>query len=159
MEIEFVQIEKLKHAEYNPRNISKQDFEQLKKSIEKFGWKQPLVVNDFPERYGVIIGGNQRFEVAKALGMKEVPVVFATISDLEEEKELNIRMNRNIGEWNFDALANNFEPEQLIDWGFTEDEIDWHPEETNLSTTNGAKKLREIKCPSCGEMIDLTIKT
>ncbi len=51
------------------------------------------------------------------MGYKKVPCIFLKLT-LEEERELNIRLNRNSGEWDWDALANNFDEEELIDFGF-----------------------------------------
>ena len=104
MEITQVEISKLKHAEYNPRKISPEDFEQIKKSIEKFGWVEPLVANRAAGREGVVIGGNQRLEVAQKMGMAEVPVHWVDIADIARERELNVRLNRNQGEWDFGIL-------------------------------------------------------
>lgn len=123
MEVIDIPIGKLRHAEYNPRSISKHDFEQLKKSISSYGFVQPLVVNKAPGREGVIIGGNQRFEAAKALGVENVPVVWIQLEDLQKEKELNIRLNRNVGEWDWDILANEFEIRELLDIGFKTHEL------------------------------------
>lgn len=132
MEIVNVDIEKLKHAEYNPRKISDKDFDQIRESIDKFGFVQPLVVNNAPGRSDVIVGGNQRFEVAKKIGMKEVPVCYVNIQNLEEEKELNIRLNRNQGQWDWDLLISHFESSQLSSFGFSDIEINIFDEKKNL---------------------------
>lgn len=119
----MVPVASLRHAEYNPRFISEDDFNQIKTSITKFGFCQPLVVNDAHGREGIIIGGNQRFEVAKSLGHQTVPVYYKTIADLKEEKELNIRLNRNMGEFDFDILANEYDIEELLSYGFNEADL------------------------------------
>ena len=123
MEVENVSINQLRHAEYNPRKIKSDDFDQIKKSIEEFGFVQPLVVNFAPERRGVIIGGNQRFEVAKKIGMTEVPVYYVDIPDLAREKELNIRLNKNQADWDFDILKTQFDFLSLKEWGFEKIEL------------------------------------
>lgn len=118
MEVLTVPVAELKPAEYNPRRISEEDFEQIKKSIEEFGFVQPLVANRAPGREGVIIGGHQRFQVAKKMGMDSVPVFYVTIADLDREKELNIRLNKNQGEFDWDLLQRHFTIDGLTNWGF-----------------------------------------
>jgi ParB/RepB/Spo0J family partition protein len=122
IKIEYVKINDLKPAEYNPRKLIKEQKEQLKKSIEKFGFVDPLIVNAAPGRENVIIGGHQRWMVAKEMGFETVPVIFVYIDDLEREKELNLRLNKNVGEWDFDLLA-SFDENLLVEVGFSAEEI------------------------------------
>ncbi len=51
-----------------------------------------------------------------------IPCVFVHL-DLEKEKQLNIRLNRNGGQWDWDLLANNFDANDLVEWGFDADEV------------------------------------
>ena len=118
MKTEMVDVLKLKPSEYNPRKIKPQDFSQIKKSLEEFGFVQPLVVNKAAGREGIIIGGHQRFYVAKEIGLKEVPVFYVNIPDIEREKELNIRLNKNQGEFDWEILQVNFNIDGLLDFGF-----------------------------------------
>lgn len=126
MQIVQVSVDKLTPATYNPRKIKPQDFEQIKKSIQEFGFVQPIVANSAAGREGVIIGGHQRFDVAKKIGIKEVPVFYVDIPDIEREKELNIRLNKNQGEFDFEILQNNFSIDGLLDFGFEMKEINLH---------------------------------
>lgn len=121
-------ISELIGAEYNPRFINEEAFEHLKDSIKRFDAVEPVLVNMNPNRLNIIISGHQRIKAAKALDMKTFPCVELNLS-IAKEKELNIRMNKNTGAWDWDALANNFEVEELTDWGFTEDELFGHIEE------------------------------
>ena len=124
MKIKDVELSKLKPAEYNPRQITKKQVKDLKESIEKFGIVDPLIINSD----NTIIGGHQRFailnEASKKVDWQYPPKVPCVILDLskEQEKELNIRLNQNGGEWDFDLLS-NFEIEELKDWGFKEIEL------------------------------------
>jgi len=111
-------------AEYNPRQLTKDQFQSLKDSLTRFGFAEPIIVNRHPERKNIIIGGHQRVRVAKAIGIDEIPAVFLNL-DFEQERELNIRLNKNTGGWNWDELANNFGMEELIEWGFKESELDF----------------------------------
>ena len=107
-EIVLVDIDTLKFADYNPRQLTTDQYNHLKESITKFGFVDPIIVNINQDRNNIIIGGHQRIRVAKDMGVKQVPIVRLNLT-LEKEKELNIRLNKNNGEWNFDTLANFFE--------------------------------------------------
>tara|TARA_R100000781_G_scaffold102595_1_gene66126 strand:- start:231 stop:725 length:495 start_codon:yes stop_codon:yes gene_type:complete len=117
MQIEIIKINKLKPAEYNPRQITKKQYKDLKQSIEKFGLVDPIIVN----KCFTVIGGHQRLKVCKELKHKEVGCVILNLTK-ESERELNIRLNKSGGEWDFDLLS-NFEIEELKDWGFKEIEL------------------------------------
>jgi len=104
IKIDFVNIVELKSSEYNPRTWDEAATEKLTESIKRFGLVDPLIVNSAPGRENVIIGGHFRFTVAKKLGIKKVPVVYVNIPNIEKEKELNLRLNRNTGEWDYDLL-------------------------------------------------------
>lgn len=123
LNIEYFPIGSLRSSEYNPRFWSKEAIVQLKESIKRYGFVDPLLVNSAPERKGIVIGGHFRLSIAKELGIKEVPVVFINIANIEKEKELNIRLNKNIGEFDWDLLA-KFGEEFLTDTGFSSEELD-----------------------------------
>ncbi|MBU6500650.1 MAG: DNA modification methylase [Patescibacteria group bacterium] len=145
LHIEYVPAAGLKPAEYNPRKHDKAAADQLKESISRFGVVDPLVVNCAPGRENVVIGGHFRLEVLKELGMERVPAVYINIPDIKQEQELNIRLNKNTGEFDWDLLA-NFSEEFLKDVGFSSEEmdeifgIDEHPEEFDL-----AKELQKLQ--------------
>lgn len=119
VKIEYVDASTLKTAEYNPRMIKKQDFKDLKKSIETFGLVDPLLVNKHKGRENILIGGHQRLKAAKSLGIENVPVVFLDL-ELDKEKELNLRLNKNKGEFDKDLLKEFFSGEFLAMVGFTD---------------------------------------
>ena len=116
-------VSDLKQSDYNPRQISANDYDALKDSISKFGMAEPLVVNSYKGREGIVIGGHQRLSACIVLGIKEVPCFIVPLPE-EDERELNIRLNRNHGEFDFDALANHFDAGDLMDWGMTARELD-----------------------------------
>ena len=108
----------------NPRKMSRYEFEHIKKSIDKFGIADPLIVN-FD---GTIIGGHQRKKVLLDAGLlKPEDEIDVRIPDRQlstrEAEELAIRLNKNTGSWDFDLLMENFEMPDLIEWGFTESEL------------------------------------
>ncbi|MAS82755.1 MAG: hypothetical protein CMF45_08700 [Legionellales bacterium] len=113
----------LKEADYNPRQITANDFDALKDSIRKFGMAEPLVVNSHEERKNVVIGGHQRLRACRDLDIESIPC-FVVSLPLEEEQELNIRLNRNQGSFDYDVLANLFDGADLLDWGFTGSDLD-----------------------------------
>lgn len=123
LSIVYIPISSLQPSTYNPRKISKEGMEQLKESISRFKVVDPLIVNSAPGRKNVVIGGHMRLRAAKELGYKEMPVVFVSIPDIEREKELNIRLNKNIGEFDWNLLA-DFSEEFLTDIGFSSEELD-----------------------------------
>lgn len=123
LHIVYVPISKLKPSEYNPRKISKESLEQLKESIKRFQMVDPIIANAAPNRKNIVIGGHMRLRGAKELGFKEIPVVYVNIPNIKQEQELNIRLNRNTGEWDF-SLLTNFSEEFLGGIGFTSEEMD-----------------------------------
>ena len=119
VQIEYRGLDELKKLENNPRTIKKKDFETLKKSVEEnpdYFEARPIILSD---RTGelVIIAGNMRYEAAKALGMEHVPTVLLKGLDEERERQIIIRDNVNNGDWDFDELLNNWDPDKLQDWG------------------------------------------
>ena len=118
MKIEKIDINKLQPASYNPRQISTKQYKDLKESIEKFDLVDPIIVN---KNGNVVIGGHQRLKVCKDLKHTEIDCVVLDLTK-EQERELNIRLNKSGGEWDFDLLS-NFEIEELKDWGFKEIEL------------------------------------
>lgn len=123
LSIQQVKIGDLQPAEHNPRKWSDEAIEQLKDSIKNFGLVDPILVNGAKERKNIVIGGHFRLKVVKELGFKEVPVVYVDITNIEREKELCLRLNRNQGEWDWELLS-QFDETLLADIGFTSEEMD-----------------------------------
>ena len=101
----------------NPRQLTEKQFNQLKKSLDKFGMIDKPIVN--ADSRNTIIGGHQRLNVLRA---DKIDSVECWVPDHEldekEVEELNIRLNKNTGEWDFNVLANEFELPDLVEWGF-----------------------------------------
>ena len=130
--IKHKDINSLISAEYNPRQLKKEQYENIKDSLQRFGFVDPIIINKNKDRKNIIIGGHQRVKVAKDLKYTEVPCLELDLS-LDKEKELNIRLNKNVGEWDYDILANLFDFNDLMDWGFTEDDLaGFSPEEVEV---------------------------
>jgi ParB-like chromosome segregation protein Spo0J len=104
MNIQKVQLEKLNPAKYNPRKDLKPgdpEYEKLKKSIETFGYVEPIVWN---KKTGNIVGGHQRLKILQHQGHKEIECVVVDL-DETEEKALNVALNKVSGEWDLPKLA------------------------------------------------------
>lgn len=123
LSVTYQNVKELNPAPYNPRKWSEDAIAQLTESIKSFGLVDPILVNSAAERKNVVIGGHFRLKVAKDLGIKQVPVVYVDIPDIEREKELNIRLNKNLGDWDYDLLA-EFDETLLSTIGFDSEEID-----------------------------------
>ena len=117
MKVKKIEINKLQPASYNPRQISTKQYKDLKESIRKFDLCDPIIIN----KDMTVIGGHQRLKICKELKYDKVDCVILDLTK-EQEKELNIRLNKSGGEWDFDLLS-NFEIEELKDWGFKEIEL------------------------------------
>ena len=104
------------------KKLSDEQYKQLKDSISRFGLVDPIIVNKNKDRKGIIIGGHQRVKVAKTMGIEKVPCVEIDLT-YDKERELNVRLNKNTGSWDFDVLANTFDIDELLDWGFDEKEL------------------------------------
>jgi DNA modification methylase len=120
--IQHINITELKPALYNPRRWSDDQTAHLTESIKRFGLVDPLIVNSAPKRHNIVIGGHFRLKIAKDLGLKEVPVVYIDIPDEAKERELNLRLNRNTGEWDFELLK-QFDIDLLLDVGFDDNDL------------------------------------
>lgn len=176
MRIEKVALKNLVSPNYNPRTITDKEMEKLKNSIIEFGYCDPLIVNDVDNN---IIGGNQRFEAMKQLGIKEAEVSFVHITDPNKAKALNLRLNNLSGEWDTSKLNEVIEELEINHFdlsitGFNDFEItefklindlefddnidqftDKIPEETVNNTPQHKDEENIIICPHCGEEINL----
>lgn len=121
--IVMVNIGDLKPSAYNPRTWNEETTKQLTESIQQFGLVDPLLVNGAASRKNIVIGGHFRLKVAKELGLKEVPVVYLDIPDEAKEKELNLRLNKALGDWDW-SLLSEFDETLLSDVGFSSEEMD-----------------------------------
>ena len=108
----------------NPRQITDKQAKDLKASLAKFGLADPLIINTNNE----LIGGHQRKKILETLlGVAPDFEIDVRVPDrelsIDEARELNVRLNKNVAEWDFDILANDFDLEDLVDWGFSEKEL------------------------------------
>lgn len=144
-----INISDLKPAKYNPRKKVDGEFKsQLLKSIEKFNIADPIVIN----ADNTIIGGHQRYYILIEKGIPEVDVRIPNRQLTEqEEKELNLRLNKNVGEWDNELLT-SFDEDMLKDVGFTSDELE-DMFNLELDTEGETKTVANddvfVECPNC----------
>ena len=111
-----VKITDIKVNPNNPRLIKDDKFAKLVKSVQEFPEMleiRPIVVNSDM----VVLGGNMRLKACKEAGIKEVPIIIADNLTEEQQREFLIKDNVSGGEWDWNLLANEWDTEQLIDWG------------------------------------------
>lgn len=105
MNIQKVAINRLKPAKYNPRKDLKPGdpaYEKIKRSLHDFGYVDPIIWNEVT---GNIVGGHQRYKVLKAAGAQEIACVVVHIENTDDEKALNVALNKATGDWEPVALA------------------------------------------------------
>ena len=137
MKIETLQINTLNPAVYNPRQATEKEIKDLTESIKKFGIVDPIIVNADM----TIIGGHLRTKIATNIGIKEIPCVVLDLSK-EDEKELNLRLNKNTGSWDFDSLSE-------VDFDILED-VGFNSNDLKLNIDKIAEPKEKKFCPSCG---------
>ena len=128
MQIQKVSVARLNPAAYNPRRDLKpgdRDYEKLKRSIEEFGFVEPVVWN---RATGNVVGGHQRLKVLLDMGETEIDCVVVDLGP-EKEKALNLALNRIQGGWDEGKLAEVMADLDASDFdvsltGFDAEEID-----------------------------------
>ena len=158
-------INEIKLNPNNPRLIKDDKFEKLVKSIKEFPEMldiRPIVVNSDM----VILGGNMRFKACKEAGLKEIPVIVADNLTEEQQREFLIKDNTSGGEWDFEMLANEWDVEQLEEWGLDipafeteevleaeEDDFDATPPEEPITVLGDLYEIGEHRL-LCGDSTD-----
>ena len=124
----MIKLKDLKPNQKNPRYIRDSKFIQLKESIEGFpkGLKyRPIIIDE----NNIIIGGNMRYKACIEAGLKEVPIKVAKGLNEAQKREFIIKDNVGFGEWDWDNLANDWDNQQITDWGLDvwqpEDDVDY----------------------------------
>lgn len=109
-------IKEIKPNPNNPRICKDHKFKQLVKSIMSFPQMlelRPIVIDE----NNMVLGGNMRLKACTEAGMTDVPVIHANNLTEEKKKEFIVKDNVGYGEWDWDDLANNWDAEELTDWG------------------------------------------
>lgn len=126
MEIKKMRVEDIQESEFNPRIMLEKDspeYQQIEASIREYGFVEPLVVNEYNSR---LIGGHQRLQVLKDMGISEVECVMVNEPDNDREKVLCLALNKISGEWDMEKLAALLGDKDISDLptGFLEGEVD-----------------------------------
>lgn len=132
-----VPITSIRENPSNPRKLDRAKFEKLVQSIRDFPEmldKRPIIVAD-----GIILGGNMRHKAAIQAGMNEIPIIDASDWTEEQRQQFIIKDNVSFGEWDWDILANEWDPVDLELWGLDV----WTPKEQEES-------VKEV-CNCCGK--------
>ena len=154
MNITIATISSIKPNPNNPRLIKDDKFKKLVKSIQEFPEMlnlRPIVVN----ADSVVLGGNMRLKACKEAGLKHVPVIYAEDLTEEQQKQFIIKDNVGFGEWDWEALANQWDSEELGEWGLdipnwanghqlnnmSEDEIDTSEEFDPIGQASGLQRV------------------
>ena len=137
-------INEIKPNPNNPRIIKDNKFKQLVKSIQDFPQMlelRPIVIDE----NNMVLGGNMRLKACIEAGLNDVPVIHANNLSEAQKKEFIVKDNVGYGEWEWDALANEWNIEDLDNWGldipaFANNDID-QPKDNAVGGTT---------CPNCG---------
>lgn len=111
-----VKISEIKSNPNNPRLIKDDKFLKLVKSIAEFPEMlsiRPIVVNEDM----VVLGGNMRLKACKEAGLKEVPIIKASALTEDQQRQFIIKDNVGFGEWDWEMIANEWDVEQVTEWG------------------------------------------
>jgi len=120
----IVSVNDITMNENNPRFIRDEKLEKLTKSVKEFPEMlqiRPIVVN----KDMMILGGNMRYRACQDAGLTEIPVIIAKNLTDEQELEFLIKDNVSGGEWDWDSLSQQYDFEQLEDWGLDTIKNDW----------------------------------
>jgi len=132
----------------NPRIIKDFKFKQLVKSIQDFPQMlelRPIVIDE----NNIVLGGNMRLKACIEAGLSEVPVIHANNLSEDKKKEFIVKDNVGFGEWDWDNLANNWEVEQLTDWGL---------DIPNFDAEGFTEKNKELSLDDITDLMSITLK-
>lgn len=139
----------------NPRVLRDEKFAKLKQSIQDFPKMmslRPIIIDNM----GMILGGNMRYRALQELGFKEIPDTWVKRTEeltAEEKRRFIIADNVGFGEWDWDELANNWDTDDLNDWGlYAPAGFDTSGIDDDIPEADDSRIAHkdEITCPKCG---------
>jgi len=148
--MQLINIQEVIPNENNPRFIKDYKFKKLVKSIKEFPQMlklRPIVVNSDM----VVLGGNMRLKACKEAGLKEVYILVANELTKEQEREFIVKDNVGFGEWDWDLLANDWNSQQVSDWGLTVVPFEDSVEEVIEQDINKQDNKTINPCEVCGK--------
>ena len=165
----------------NPRQWTKTDIDNLAKSLKEtpeLFEARPVLVVPHDGKY-VILGGNLRYEGAKHNKDKEAPcIIVPAETPVSKLKEIVIKDNGSFGEWDYDALANEWDDLPIVDWGVpawsvpsftpnlnpvdgaevvTDADIEKAGMHLQDEVTPNEKQMIEVVCPHCGKTFKIRV--
>jgi site-specific DNA-methyltransferase (adenine-specific) len=147
MNIEWVKTKDIIPNTENPRVIKDDKFKKLVQSIKDFPEMleiRPIVVNSEM----MILGGNMRLKAIQEIGIKEVPIIKAENLTEQQQREFLIKDNVGFGEWDWDALANDWDPTELNEWGL---------DVPNMDVTELVAQEDDFDVPEGGSETDIVL--
>jgi len=144
MQTKLVAINSIKANPNNPRIIKDDKFNKLVKSIAEFPKMlqlRPIVV----DADNIVLGGNMRLKACKEAGLKEVYIIEAKDLSPNEQQQFIIKDNVGFGEWDWDVLANDWDAQDLVDWGVDIPTIQKNEIDKKIDNTKSSQTL----CPNC----------
>lgn len=155
-----MRLSELKTNPTNPRTIKDEKFKKLVQSLKDFPEmmeKRPLVcVTDTSDGKLYPLGGNMRLKALQELKYKDIPDSWVMIADdwnEEQRKEFIIKDNASFGEWDYEALENDWDIDELKEWGvdiFTFDEFDGDIDDFFEDAEEKESNPKVVLCPHCG---------
>ena len=130
--IQVRKISEIKSNPDNPRVIRDSQYNKLINSLAEFPemlYKRPLIVFHNEKEELITLGGNMRLKALKELKFKEVPIIIADEWTEDQKKQFLIKDNVGFGEWDYDILGNEWDPQLLNDWGL---EVPYFDNNVNL---------------------------
>lgn len=145
-----LKVEDLKPYEKNAKKHNQDQIDNVAKSIKKYGFVQPLVI----DKDNVVIIGHCRLEASKKLNLKEVPCVRADSLTEDQVKELRLLDNKlNESDWDMELLGDELVDLDLgdfeIDWNLPNDDIDWDSVQDLDDKSYDEPKHNMLECPFC----------
>lgn len=156
LKIVYKPINDLVPYENNPRH-NEEAVPYVKASIEKFGFKVPLII----DKHNVIVAGHTRLLAARGVGLTELPCVLADDLTDEQIKQLRLVDNKvsEFASWDFDKLnleLQDIEDTDMEDFGFIpSSDLDINDEEFYQNEKTKEKEPKKVVCPHCGQEFTL----
>ena len=141
-------VSQIKPNPNNPRLIKDNKFKQLVKSIQDFPQMlelRPIVIDE----NNMVLGGNMRLKACIEAGLTDVPVLHANNLSEEKKKEFIVKDNVGYGEWDWDDLANNWDAQELTNWGL---------DIPNFDTEGFGDKNKELSLDDVTDSMTITLK-
>lgn len=154
-----VLIDQTKEYPGNPRCWTIEQKNQVRDSLNTYGFIDPVILSGAKRSFNMILGGHLRIECARELGMTHIPAVYVQLPNAKRERELVLRLNKNTGSWDYDLLK-KFEVEMLLKVGFDDSDLA-HIWDDLLSVDDdnfdSAQEVKKIKKPQAktGELYAL----